>query len=60
MIKSKIYKVIGSLSIFISLLSGLMTIDSWVDSKFFKDTSNVIIDKNYNINKIEVIEKITE
>lgn len=59
MIKSifkKIWIGIAVGSVVIGIISGLMTIDSWIESKFSKGTPSITIEQKYYIDNIEVIE----
>lgn len=52
----KIWTGIVAVGVVIGIISGLMTIDSYIESKFSKDTPSITIEQNYYIDNIEVIE----
>lgn len=52
----KIWTDIVAVGVVIGIISGLMTMDSYIESKFSKDTPGITIEQNYYIDNIEVIE----
>lgn len=51
-----IWSIVAAIGVLIGIISGLITIDGWLQDRYTKDTPNVTIEQNYYIDNIEVIE----